>query len=81
MAVSENVRIKSYRLDGLVFFPTKLLQSCLILCNPTDQSPPGSFVLGILQARILERAAMPSSRGSSRLRNQTRISYVSCTDR
>ena len=27
-------------------------QSCLILCNPTDYSPPGSSVHGILQARI-----------------------------
>ena len=32
----------------------KSLQSCLILCNLTDSSPPGSPVRGILQARILE---------------------------
>ena len=43
----------------------KLLQSCLILCDPMDCSPPGSSVHGILQARILEWVAMPSSRGSS----------------
>ena len=30
-----------------------------------DHSPPGSSVHGILQARILERVAMPSSRGFS----------------
>ena len=35
------------------------------LCNPMDCSPPGSSVHGILQARILEWVAMPSSRGSS----------------
>ena len=29
-------------------------QSCLTLCDPMDCSPPGSFVHGILQARILE---------------------------
>ena len=29
-------------------------QSCLTFCNPMDQSPPGSSVHGILQARILE---------------------------
>ena len=29
-------------------------QSCLTLCDPMDCSPPGSSVLGILQARILE---------------------------
>ena len=38
-------------------------QSCPTLCNPTDYSPPGSSVYGILQARILEWAAMPFSRG------------------
>ena len=31
------------------------------LCNPTDCSLPGSSVHGILQARILERVAMPFS--------------------
>ena len=31
------------------------------LCNPMDCSPPGSSVHGILQARILEWVAMPSS--------------------
>ena len=29
-------------------------QSCLTLCDPMDCSPPGFFVHGILQARILE---------------------------
>ena len=37
-------------------------QSCLTLCNPRDCSSPGSSVHGILQARILEWVAMPSSR-------------------
>ena len=36
-------------------------------------SPPGSSVHGILQARILEWVAMPSSRGSAQLRVQTCI--------
>ena len=44
---------------------TKLHQSCLTLCGPMDCSPPGSSVHEILQARILEWVAMPSSRGSS----------------
>ena len=39
------------------------------LCDPTDCSPPGSIVHGILQARILEWVVMPSSKGSSQLRN------------
>ena len=40
-------------------------QLCLTLCNPMDCSLWGSSVHGILQARILECAAIPSSRGSS----------------
>ena len=32
----------------------KLLQSCLTLCDPIDDSPPGSPIPGILQARTLE---------------------------
>ena len=57
------------------------LQSYLTLCDPMDCSPPGSSVLGILQARILEWGAMPSSRGSARSRGQTHVSYVSCIGR
>ena len=36
-----------------------------LFCDLMDCSPPGSSVHGILQARILEWVAMPSSRGSS----------------
>ena len=36
-------------------------QSCPILSDPVDCSPPGSSVHGILQARILEWVAMPCS--------------------
>ena len=41
---------------------TKSLQSCLSLCNPMDCNPPDSSVHGILQARLLEWVAMPTSR-------------------
>ena len=41
----------------------KLLQSCLILCDPVDCSQPGSSVQGVLQARILEWVTIPLSRG------------------
>ena len=37
------------------------LQSCSTLCDPTDGSPPGSCVPGILQARTLEWAAISFS--------------------
>ena len=45
------------------------LQSCLTLSDPTDYSLPGSSVHGILQAKILEWVAMPSSRGSPQPRD------------
>ena len=44
-------------------------QSCPTLCNPMDCSLPVSSVQGIFQARLLEWAAMPSSGGSSWLRD------------
>ena len=63
------------------FTHAKSLQSCPTLWDPMDGSPPDSSVHGILQARILERATMPSSRGSSWPRDRTHLSYVSCTGR
>ena len=42
---------------------TQSLQSCSTLCNHMDCSPPASSIHGILQARILEWFAIPSSRG------------------
>ena len=36
----------------------KVTQSCLTLCDPMDCSLPGSSVLGILQARVLEWVAV-----------------------
>ena len=46
------------------------------LCNLVDCSLPGSSVHGILQARILEWAAMSFSRGSFQPRNRTQVSHV-----
>ena len=46
----------------------ELLQSCPTLCDPVDCSLTGFSVHGILQARILEWVAVPSSRGSSQPR-------------
>ena len=39
---------------AVVCMRAKLVQSCPILCDPTDCSPPGSSVHEMLQARILE---------------------------
>jgi len=45
----------------------KSLQLCPTLCNPIDDSPPGSPIPGILQARTLEWVAISFFRGSSHL--------------
>ena len=52
---------KTYKRIAVV---AKLLKFCLTLCDPRDCSLPGSSIHGILQARILEWVAVPSSRGS-----------------
>ena len=56
---------------SLFLLPAQSLQLCLTLCDPMDCSPPGSSVHGILQSRILEWIAMPTSWGSSSSRDQT----------
>ena len=65
------------------FFTILLLHMCVLapqlcptLCDPMDCSPPGSSVPGILQAKILEWAANPLSRGSSLPRDGTQVSCV-----
>ena len=50
-----------------------VFQSCPTHCHPMDSSPPGSFVHGSLQARILEWVVMPSSRRSSQPRDRTQV--------
>ena len=51
-------------------------QSCQILCDPTDCSPPGSSIHGVLQARILEWVSIPFCRGSFQPRDWTRIACI-----
>ena len=51
------------------------------LCDPLDCSLPGSSVHGISQARVLEWVAIPFSRGSSRPRDGTPVSWVTCIAR
>ena len=60
-----------HKLYSLVCRHAKLLQSCLSLCDSMDHSLPGSSVYGILQARILEWVAMPSSSGPSWPRDES----------
>ena len=49
----------------------KVAQSCLTLCEPTDYT-----VHGILQARLVEWAAFPYSRGSFQPRDRTQVSPI-----
>ena len=50
----------------------KVLLSCVqVFATPSDCSPQGSSVHGILQARILEWVVIPFSRGSSQYRDPT----------
>ena len=56
-------------------------QSCLTLCNSGNCSPPGSFVHGVFQARILEWGAISYSRRSSQLGDWTPISCFCCIGR
>ena len=83
----KNPSVQSYNLDSSfpgccdicgVCMHTKSLQSCLTLCNPLECNPPGSSVHGILQARILEWIAIPSSKGSSQPRDWSQVSCISC---
>ena len=54
----------------------KSLQSCPTLCDPTDGSPPGSPVPGILQARTLEWVAISFSnawKGKVKVKSLSRV--------
>ena len=57
-------------------YPMPKLLSHVCLCDPMDCSQPGSSVHEILQASMLEWVAIPFSRVSSQLRDQTQISYI-----
>ena len=70
--------MKDYSEDIMIYVLCSVTQSCPALCDPMDYSPPGSSVLGIFQTRVLERVVISSSRGSSRPKDQTCVSCVSC---
>ena len=71
-AIPRNQRKRSLHKKGVR--ACYVSKSCLTLCDPMDCGLPGSSVCGILQARVLEWVAMPSSWGSSRHRDRTLIS-------
>ena len=53
----------------------KSLQSCPILCDPIDGSPPGAPIPGILQARTLEWVAISFSNA---LKGKIKVKSLSC---
>ena len=76
LVVTSQFTKETYSLQGAktaCLLHAKSLQSCLTSCNPMDCGPPGSLVHGILQARVLEWVAVPSSMGSSPPWDRTHI--------
>ena len=69
-------KAKMIRISEVARLHARSRQLCLTLCDLTDCNPPGSSIHEILQARILEWVAIPSSRGSSQTRDGTLISYI-----
>ena len=51
-------------------------QSCPTLATPWTVAHRAPLSMGILQARIVEWVAMPSSRGSDQLGGQTQVSCI-----
>jgi len=51
-------------------------QLSVTVCNPTDYITSVSSVYGILQAKVLEWVAIPFSRGSSQMRDETWVSHI-----
>ena len=72
------IRIDTYTIDGCV---CQLLSHVRLFATPIDCSRPGSSVHGILQARILEWAAMPFFRESYPPWDRTWVCCVSCVGR
>ena len=70
-------------------YSIRLWLVCVLSCSVMSDSlgyymacsPPGSSDHGIFQARILEWGAISSCMGSSLLKDQTHVSWVSCIGR
>ena len=64
--------VESMYFEPWIQYVCMLAQLCLTLLRPHGLQPPGFFVHGIFQARILEWVAISFSRGSSQPRDRTR---------
>jgi len=76
-------RSSALQADSLLIEPPGKENECFLptLCGLMDCSPLGSSVLGISQARILERVAVSYSRRYSWPRHWTPVSFISCIGR
>ena len=75
--ISRNAILYFLKCTSLLFCPIQwVAQSCPTLCDPLDCSPPGSYLHGILQARILKWVPISSARGSSQPRDWTQVSCI-----
>ena len=82
----KSYQMKAWFKGNLIHSNTQQLKGvgvpgCVQLCDSRDRSPPSTSVHGTLQARILDWAAISSSRGSSWPRDWTQVSRVSCIGR
>ena len=64
--------------SGCINSMSSVASVTLTLCDPMDCSLPGPSVHGILQARILQWIATPSSRASPQPRDRIHVSCVYC---
>ena len=72
----ENKELKATLFSSICESEVLVTRSGPTLCDPVDCSPPGSYVQGILQARVLEWVTIPYSRGPSRPRDLNRVSCI-----
>ena len=55
---------------------TKIISYIRLFVTPWAIALQAPLSMGILQARMLERVAMPSSKGSSQPKDQTQVSCI-----
>ena len=72
--------LKTMALCVCMYVWMRLAQSCPTVCDPTDCSPPGSPVHGILQAKILEWVTISFSSRSSKTQGSNPDGFPSCTE-
>ena len=60
----------------LSYFCAQLLSCVQLFVTLWTAAPQAPLSLEILEARMLERVAVPSSRGSSQPRDQTQVSHI-----